>query len=252
MSDEDPAERVERCEARRRELEAEGRAGRVELASAAAFELIEEITALRRVDVELALDVACETLDAVIELTRAEAVRYLPVLARATEALARCAQQAGRYEQAVAAFTQAIEAQRILVASGAASAEATPAELELLELMSSRALALAQTGQLASAYAAAAAFVERARQRLPRSLPLLTGGLAFMADLAGDLGKPEAAQAHLVEGLRALELAVDQGLPGAGPAAARIAERLSELARSSGGEPSPAVAELLTKFAPSC
>jgi tetratricopeptide (TPR) repeat protein len=204
----------------------------------------------------MAIQQAEQMFRVVAGLTRVEAVSYLPALARALAEFARCCQQSGQFERASGMFGSAVEAQKILVASKRVeqgSAEQTDAELvvtlELIDLMSSHALALAKANQLAQAYEAAAEFVELARGRLPRSLPLLTGGLVFMGDLANDLGRARDATEHLVEGMRVLGAATEQGLPGAADAGRRMATRLREAATAADFELPEDVASMLTKLA---
>ena len=189
----------------------------------------------------------------VAELTRLEAVRYLPALSRVLAEFGRCCRQVQQFERAAAMFGSATEAVKIQLASKRVEgpeAEVLACELELIELMSSQALALAQSDHLPLAYEIAGEFVVLARARLPHTLPLLTGGLAFMADLADDLGRPRDGIEHLIEGLRVLAVGSAEGLPGAEAAAARLGGRLRSAADALEFELSADVAALLTKLAP--
>src|SRR5690606_27482861 len=128
-----------------------------------------------------------------------------------------------QFERAAAAYEQAVSGHAILAELGS-----DRERLGLAEVMSRHALALAQVGQLEQAYRVAEEFVAHARELLPRSLPLLAGGLMFLADLAGDLDRPSERVVHLRDGVRVLERAVEQELPGAREAASRMREALRE------------------------
>ncbi|KIG13712.1 hypothetical protein DB30_07558 [Enhygromyxa salina] len=174
-----------------------------------------------------ALPPAEQALQLVTKLAHDDAPRHLALLARLTDNLGRCCQQLRQFQRAAAAYEQAAAGYAILAnlpGSGGSDSD----RLQLAEVMSRHALALAQIGQLDQAYAVATAFVEHGRELLPRSLPLLTGGLLFMADLAGDLGRPSERVTHLRDGVQLLERAIKAGLPGASEAAARMHAALRE------------------------
>jgi tetratricopeptide (TPR) repeat protein len=198
----------------------------------------------------MALQQAEQVFRLVAGLTRVEAVSYLPALARSLAEFARCCQQSRQFERAAGMFGSAVDAQKILLASKQVEQgdDELAIAIELIELMSSQALALAQADQPAQAYEIATEFVELARGRLPRSLPLLTGGLLFMADLASDLGRPRDAAEHLVEGMRVLGAAIQEGLPGAEDAGRRLATPLRKAAAAAEFELPEDVALLLTKL----
>ncbi|PRP91347.1 hypothetical protein ENSA5_56130 [Enhygromyxa salina] len=234
---------IERGLTRRREAEAAAQTGDHDAALAAVDEVFSLVAVLRERDrVDEALVAAEQSLALVTALARADALRYLPALAHATAELGRCCQRARQFERAAAALEQAVQASRIL-----AAADPTGARLTLLEVMSSYALALAQSDQLERAYAVAAEFIGLARGQLPAALPLLTGGLAFQADLATDLGRPLDGLAHLVEGLRVLDQAAQDELPGARGAAARMAAALRRAAEDAELELPEDVVELLER-----
>ncbi|PRP96328.1 hypothetical protein [Enhygromyxa salina] len=170
-----------------------------------------------------ALDPAERALRLITTLARNDPPRYLPLLTRATDNLGRCYQQLRQFERAAAAYEQATAGYAILIDLPGSTA---PEHLQLAEVMSRHALALAQIGELERAYTVATAFVERGRELLPRSLPLLAGGLLFLADLAEDLGRQHERIAHLTDGVQLLERAAQDELPGAREAASRMATAL--------------------------
>lgn len=170
-----------------------------------------------------ALEPAEQALRIVTKLASEDAPRYLALLAHLTDSFGRCCQLLRQFDRAAGAYEQAVAGYVILAELGSERER-----LQLAEVMSRLALALAQVGQLEQAYAVASAFVEHARELLPSSLPLLTGGLLFLADLAGDLERPSERLAHLREGVSVLDRAVEAGLPGAHEAAARMAQALHE------------------------
>jgi tetratricopeptide (TPR) repeat protein len=176
-----------------------------------------------------ALEPAEQALLVVTKLAHEDAPRYLALLARLTENLGRCCQQLRQFDRAAAAYEQAVGGFAILAELGAERDR-----LALAEVMSRHALALAQIGQLEQAYLVAGRFVGIGRELLPGSLPLLVGGLQFLADLAGDLERPAERVAHLVDAVRVLERAVEQGLPGANEAASRMAAALREASVATG------------------
>jgi tetratricopeptide (TPR) repeat protein len=173
-----------------------------------------------------ALDPAERALALITKLAREDAPRYLALLARSTDNFGQCCQQLRQFERAAAAYEQAASGHAILAQLGS-----DRERLALAEVMSRHALALAQSGQLEQACRVAGGFVAHARQLLPRSLPLLAGGLMFLADLAGDLERPSERVAHLADGVRELERAVEQDLPGAREAASRMTAALREASR---------------------
>jgi tetratricopeptide (TPR) repeat protein len=246
------------CAAHRGKVQSLARAGRHPEAGELACECVTMVGRLRvEVGDAMALQQAEQVFRMVAGLTRVEAVSYLPALSRSLAEFARCCQQSRQFERAAGMFGSAVDAQKILLAScrvDEGQVEQLDAELaialELIELMSSQALALAQADQLAQAYEVAAAFVELARGRLPRSLPLLTGGLLFMADLATDLGRPRDAAEHLIEGMRVLGAAIDQRLPGAREAGQRLATPLRKAAAAAEFELPEDVAAILTTLGP--
>jgi hypothetical protein len=252
----DLGELARRCAAQRTRVQSLAQAGLHEQACAA---VLETVTLVGRVRAEAPSGSAEPVKQAehmfrlVAELTRIEAVSYLPALPRVLAEFGRCCRQAGQYERAAGMFGSAVDAVKIQLASrraGGREADILACELELMELMSSHALALAQAGMLAQAYDLASEFVEIARGRLPHSLPLLTGGLAFMADLADDLGRPREGVEHLIEGVRVLGVGAADGLPGADAAGARLASRLRDAAAAVEFELPEDVASMLTKLAP--
>jgi hypothetical protein len=232
-----------RFAAKRSELEVLAREGEHERGAAAAIELVGLVSELRELG-EGGLAAAEQALEIITELARVDGPRYLPALAGATEELGRCCQQAHQYDRAAAAFAQAVDAVKIIVAS------VPSAQPGLIELMSSHALALALAGELEQAYAVAGEFVALAREHLPHMLPLLTGGLVFMADLAEDLERATDGLAHLAEGLRVLAAAADTGLPGAESAAERLAVRLRATAEGLGSQLPDDLAALVDRLAP--
>jgi tetratricopeptide (TPR) repeat protein len=251
---EEAVELARQCAAVRGKISSLARAGRHPEAGDLACECVALVGQLR-VDVgnAMASQQAEQLFRLVASLTRIEAVSYLRALARSLAEFARCCQQSGQFERAAGMFGSAVDAQKILLASkqvDQGDADELATAVELIELMSSHALALAQASQLAQSYEVAAAFVELARGRLPRSLPLLTGGLAFMSDLAGDLGRPRDAVDHLVEGMRVLGTAIVAGLPGAEDAGKRLAMRLRTAAAAAEFELPEDVASLLTTLTP--
>ena len=252
----DPGELTRRCSAQRTRIHSLAQAGLHEQACAVVVDIV-AVIGRARVDAASGstepLAQAEQMFRVVADLTRIEPVSYVPALARAVAEFGRCCRQAGQYERAAGMFASAIDALKIQLASkraGGSEAEILTCELELIEVMSNQALALAQTEALAHAYDVACEFVELARGRLPHSLPLLTGGLVFMADLAGDLGRPDEALEHLIEGMRVLGAAVTEGLPGAEAAGARLAQRLHTAASATEFELPADVSALLTKLAP--
>jgi tetratricopeptide (TPR) repeat protein len=255
---EEAVDLARQCAALRGKIESLARAGRHPEAGELACECVLMVGRLRgEIGNAMALQQAEQVFRVVAGLTRVEAVSYLPALARALAEFARCCQASRQFERAAGMFGSAVDAQKILLASKHVEdgqVEQSEGELaialELLELMSSHALALALANQPAQAYEAATEFVELARGRLPRSLPLLTGGLLFMGDLASDLGRPQDAAAHLVEGMRVLGAAIREGLPGAEDAGRRLAARLRTAATAADFELPEDVALLLTTLAP--
>lgn len=187
-----------------------------------------------------ALESAEQAMRVVARLARDDAAQHLALLSRLTDNLGRCCQRAAQYDRAAAAYEQAVGGYRIL-------AEFQPEVhgLTLVEEMSRHGLALAQCGQLDEAYGVAGDFVERGRELLPRSLPLVTGGLMFMADVASDLGRPDARLDHLGDGVRLLGVAIDDELPGAQEAQTRMLEALREAAEAPGVELPADLADLL-------
>jgi tetratricopeptide (TPR) repeat protein len=254
MTREEAVELARQCAAQRGKVSSLARAGRHPEAGDLACECVTQVGRLRlEVGNAMGMQQAEQLFRLVASLTRIEAVSYLPALARALAEFARCCQQAGQFERAAGMFGSAVEAQKILLASKAVGegddGELTTA-IELIELMSSHTLALAQAHQLAQAYETAAEFVQLARGRLPRSLPLLTGGLAFMSDLADGLGRPRDAVDHLIEGMRVLGAAIVEGLPGAKDAGTRMATRLRSAISDGEFELPEDVALLLTTLTP--
>lgn len=252
----DPGELTRRCAAQRTRVNSLAQAGLHEQACAVVLDIV-AVIGRARVDAPRGstepLAQAEQMFRLVADLTRVEPVSYVPALARVVAEFGRCCRQVGQYERAAGMFGSAIDAMKIQLASkraGGNEAEILTCELELIEVMSNQALALAQGEALAHAYDVAAEFVELARGRLPHSLPLLTGGLVFMADLAGDLGRPQEGIEHLIEGMRVLGAAVGEGLPGAEAAGARLAERLRAAVSATKFELPADVAALLTKLAP--
>jgi tetratricopeptide (TPR) repeat protein len=248
------------CAAKRARIESLARAGRHPEAGELACECVLMVARLRgEIGNAMAMQQAEQVFRVVAGLTRVEAVSYLPALARSLAEFARCCQASKQFERAAGMFGSAVDAQKILLASKRVEdgqVEQSEGELvlalELLELMSSHSLALAQADQLAQAYEAATEFVQLARDRLPRSLPLLTGGLAFMADLASDLGRPNDAVEHLFDGMRVIGAAINEGLPGAEDAGRRLAYRLRTAATAAEFELPEDVASLLTTLTPAC
>ena len=179
-----------------------------------------------------ALERAEQALRIVTKLAREDAPRYLALLARLTDNFGRCCQRLDQFERAAEAYEQAVHGYAILAELGT-----DRDRLELAEVMSRQALALAQIGQadqLERAHVVASAFVELSRELLPCSLPLLAGGLLFLADLAGALDRPSERVAHLADGVRVLERAVELDMPGAGEAAARMNQALRDAVTATG------------------
>ncbi len=251
----DPGELARRCAAQRTRIHSLAQAGLHEQACAVVVDAVAMI-GRARVDAGSATEPMAQAeqmFRLVADLTRVEAVSYLPALARAVAEFGRCCRQAGQYERAAGMFGSAVDALKIQLATkraAASEAEVLACELELIEVLSSQALALAQAEALAAAYDVAGEFVELARGRLPHSLPLLTGGLAFMADLAADLGRPREGIQHLIEGMRVLGAAMSEGLPGTEEAAARLANRLRTAAGALEFELPADVSALLTTLTP--
>jgi tetratricopeptide (TPR) repeat protein len=251
---EEAVELGRQCAAQRGKIQSLARFGRHPEAGQLACETVPLVARLRlEAGDAMALQQAEQLFRLVASLTRVEAVSYLPALARSLAEFARCCQQAKQFERAAGMFGSAVEAQKILLASKRVDEEGNDelaTAIELIDLMSSHALALAQADQPAQAYEVATEFVELARGRRPRSLPLLTGGLAFMADLAGDLGRPREGFEHLIEGMRVLGASIVEGMPGAAPAGARMAERLRKASAAGEFELPEDVASLLTTLTP--
>jgi hypothetical protein len=254
---EEAVELARQCAAQRGKVSSLARAGRHPEAGDLACECVLLVGQLRTaVGNAMAIQQAEQLFRLVASLTRIEAVSYLRPLARSLAEFARCCQQSGQFERASGMFGSAVDAQKILLASkrvDQGDADELSTAIELIELMSSHALTLAQANQIAQAYEVCGELVELARGRLPRSLPLLTGGLAFMADLAGDLGRPRDGIEHLVEGMRVLGAAIGEGLPGAEDAGKRLATRLRTAvaaAESAEVELPEDVASLLTTLTP--
>lgn len=175
--------------------------------------------------VDEAIEPAEQAIGLVTRLAQRDAVRYLHPLARMTNNLARAYQQTQQFERAAPLFEQAVNGFRIL-----AQAQPHAHRVTLIQVMSNHALALAQLGELARAHAAALATIELA-EREPgwELLPLITGARQFLADLALDLGRPEEALEHLLAGMRLLQAAIAEQLPGTREAAARLGASLREL-----------------------
>jgi tetratricopeptide (TPR) repeat protein len=250
---EEAVELGRQCAAQRGKIQSLARAGRHPEAGALAVECVPLVGRLRaEAGNAMALQQAEQLFRLVASLTRVEAVSYLPALSRTLAEFSRCCQQAGQHARAAGMFGSAVEAQKILLASKQASEgeDDLAVAIELIDLMSNHALALAKSEQLTEAYEVAREFVELGRGRLPRALPLLTGGLAFMADLASDLGRPRDGIEHLVDGLRLLGAATVEGLPGARDAGVRMAGRLRTAAAATQFELPDDVASLLTTLAP--
>lgn len=177
-----------------------------------------------------AIEPAEQAIGLITRLAQRDAVRYLHPLARLTNNLARAYQQTQQFERAAPLFEQAVNGFRIL-----AQARPHAHRVTLMQVMSNHALALAQLGELARAHASALATIEMA-EREPgwELLPLITGGRQFLADLALDLGRPDEALEHLLAGMRLLQAAIAEQLPGTHEAAARLGASLRELCRSHG------------------
>lgn len=177
-----------------------------------------------------AVEAAEQALTIVARLAHHDAVRYLLVLARLTENLGRCYQQARRFDRAAAAFEQAVAAFAIL-----ARTQPHAHGITLIQAMSNHALALAQSGEIERAHAVALSTLELA-EREPGwgLLPLITGSRQFLADLSVDRGRPEEAFEHLVAGMRLLREAIAEQLPGAAEAAMRLGASLQELCEAQG------------------
>lgn len=251
----DPGELTRRCAAQRTRIQSLAHAGLHEQACAVVLDTVAQI-GRARTEAETSsaepMKQAEQMFRLVADLTRLEAVSYLPALARSVAEFGRCCRQVGQYERAAAMFGSAVDAVKIHLASkraGGSESEVLACELELSELISNQALALAQAGALDQAYELAGELVELGRSRLPHSLPLLTGALAFMADLAEDLGRQGEGIEHLVEGMRVLGAAREAGLPGVDEAGARLAKRLLAAANAAKFELPDDVAALLTTLA---
>jgi tetratricopeptide (TPR) repeat protein len=151
------------CAAKRARIESLARAGRHPEAGELACECVLMVARLRgEIGNAMAMQQAEQVFRVVAGLTRVEAVSYLPALARSLAEFARCCQASKQFERAAGMFGSAVDAQKILLASKRVEdgqVEQSEGELvlalELLELMSSHSLALAQADQLAQAYAAA-------------------------------------------------------------------------------------------------
>ncbi|MFO7562845.1 MAG: tetratricopeptide repeat protein [Enhygromyxa sp.] len=179
---------------------------------------------------EEALESAERALELVAGLASRDPAAHLLPLAQLTHNLGRCYRQAQRFDRAAAAFEQAVGGYRIL-----AQAHSEAHGGALVEVMSDHALALAQVGELERAHALASATLELA-ERSPGwgLLPLITGIRQLLADLALDLGRPREALEHLLAGMRLLDAAIAERLPGATGAAAKLAASLRELCEAQG------------------
>ena len=151
-----------------------------------------------------ALEPAGHAVAIVGQLAREDAVRYIYPLARMTNNLGRCMQQAEQFERAAPIFERAVEGFRIL-----ARAHPRAHQTTLIQVMSNYALALAQAGQLDEAHRVATESVGLARE-VPELISLVVGGLRFMADLSLELERPEDAVRHLTEALGLLEPLLDE------------------------------------------
>ena len=187
-----------------------------------------------------ALEPAEQALRVVAKLAARDPTAHLALLIQLTDNLGRCCQRLQKYERAAAAFEQAVGGYRIL-----AEFEPDAHGLELVDEMSRHGLALAQSGQLESAYAVADDYVARGRELLPRSLPLVTGGLMFMADVAGELGRTDDRVGHLGDGVRLLDDAAHNALPGAAAARTRMLAALREAASEANVDLPPDLAGLV-------
>lgn len=250
----DPAELVERCAEVRRELEHRWQRGLHREAGVAALELVDCVAALRRSDATReAIDAASGSIDVLGVFARTHPRVYLPALARMIDQLGRCFEHLGEYAGAAAAFGSAVEAQKILLGTLMDPADDDDHDdlrehLQLIDLLSRQAVALAQSGELAQAHARALEFIALARDRLPQALPQLGGGLVFMADLATELGRPQDAVVHLSEGFERLDDAAAQHKPGARDAAARVASRLLAAAHEAGVALPPVLIQRLVSY----
>jgi tetratricopeptide (TPR) repeat protein len=198
-----------------------------------------QLRALGRVDE--ALEPAQQAVELITQLARRDPILHLHPLARLTNNLARAYQHAQQFDRAAAMFEQAVEGFRIL-----ADAQPHVHGVMLIEVMSNHALALAQLGELERAHKVAVATLELA-EREPGwgLLPLVTGTRQFLADLAGDLGRPDEALEHLVAGMRLLRKASIEQLPGVPEAITRLAASLRVLCETRGLTPPDDLAALL-------
>jgi tetratricopeptide (TPR) repeat protein len=165
-----------------------------------------------------AIEPAERGLEVVTGLAQIDGIRHLLALARMTNNLARCNQQAERFDRAAALFEQAVDGFRILAESQPHAHAAT-----LIQVLSNHALARAQAGELERAHALALETLALAEASEGwGQLPLIIGVRQFLADLAQDLERPSEAVDHLVAGLRLLHRAIDESMPGAAEAATRL------------------------------
>lgn len=167
--------------------------------------------------IDEAIKPAEQGLELVTRLAIGDAIRYLHPLSRLTHNLGRSYQQAGLFERALALFQQAVNGFQIL-----AKAQPHAYRVTLLQVTSNYGLALAQSGQLERAHELAQQTVELAQADPRGQLPLITGTKQFLADLAADLGRPEEATEHLIEGMRMLGEAIGDEVIGAREAAVRL------------------------------
>jgi tetratricopeptide (TPR) repeat protein len=177
-----------------------------------------------------ALAPAAQAVELATQLARRDPIRHLHALARLINNLAHACQQAQRFDRAAAMFEQAVSAFRIL-----AQDQPQVHGVTLIEVMSNQALALAQAGELDRAHAVATSTLELA-EREPGwgLLPLITGMRQFLADLAVDLGRPDEALEHLVAGMRLLQRASVEELPGVAEATSKLAASLRSLCETRG------------------
>ena len=193
------------------------------LASGTVAELLELVARLRREGSALdALEASQQALRAIHRLAEARPWESLPALVRATEELGRCSRRAGRHEDAVRAFSQSLDSLRLLHDTRPEAG----LELALAESLTELALAAAICGRLDPAHDHALESVAIARAQLPGGLPLLSGSLVLLADLARDLGREAEARDHVEEVLALLLRAVEESLPGASAAGRRLLQRL--------------------------
>ena len=181
------------------------------------------LASLRRVDVALSVELAAGLVELATCLAREDGPRYLPGLVALTEQFARSCQRCGLLGRAADSYAQAVEGAKLLALAEHADAGA---QLALLELMSQRALCLAQLGRLDAARELGLRVVELGRGQLWRSLPVVSGALVFLADLEQGLGCAPGPEARLSEALELLEAAVAADQPGAQEAAAKLRARL--------------------------